>query len=224
MKNTVKIFLFEKPYDVPSDLTVMTAMEYVGHRLIKGSGCRNGICGACATVYRIGKEGALKTGLACQTKVQNNMYVATFASFPLEKRVYDIEAVSAEATVLRQLYPEISSCIGCNLCNKTCPQGLNVKQYIEHARRGEFQQCAELSFACVMCGLCSAHCPVGILHPQVALLARRIYGKYVAPTCEHLNECLEEGRRSELAAMLEALTDQPIEQLQELYRHREIEE
>ena len=51
-------------------------------------------------------------------------------------------------------------------------------QYIAYAQRGEFEKCAEESFDCVMCGVCSSRCPAGISHPQVAMLARRLNGKY----------------------------------------------
>ena len=82
---------------------------------------------------------------------------------------------------MMQLYPEIYSCIGCNACTKSCTQGLNVMQYIAYAQRGEYEKCAEESFDCVMCGVCSSRCPAGISHPQVAMLARRLNGKYLAP-------------------------------------------
>ena len=181
MSEMVNVFFFGKKYEVPANLTIMTAMEYAGYKLVRGCGCRNGFCGACATIYRIKGDNELKACLACQTKVENNMYVATLPFFPLEKQLYDIEKVSTTQQVMMQLYPEIYSCIGCNSCTKACTQGLNVMQYIAYAQRGEFEKCAEESFDCVMCGVCSSRCPAEISHPQVALLARRINGKYLAP-------------------------------------------
>ena len=53
MEKLVNIFLFGKKYEVPENLTIMTAMEYAGYQLVRGCGCRNGFCGACATIYRI---------------------------------------------------------------------------------------------------------------------------------------------------------------------------
>ena len=61
-------------------------------------------------------------------------------------------------------------------------------QYIAYAQRGDFAACAEESFDCVMCGVCSARCPAGISHPQVAMLARRINGKYLMPKSQHLED------------------------------------
>ena len=49
----VNVFFFGKKYTVPAGLTIMTAMEYAGYQLKRGCGCRNGFCGACATIYRI---------------------------------------------------------------------------------------------------------------------------------------------------------------------------
>ena len=59
MENMVTVFLFGKKYEVPDSLTIMEAMEYSGYQLVRGCGCRNGFCGACATVYRI-KDEALR--------------------------------------------------------------------------------------------------------------------------------------------------------------------
>ena len=53
MSNMVNVYFYGKKYSVPGDLTIMTAMEYAGYQLVRGCGCRNGFCGACATIYRI---------------------------------------------------------------------------------------------------------------------------------------------------------------------------
>ena len=58
----VNVFLFGKKYSVPSNLTIMRAMEYAGYQLVRGCGCRNGFCGACATLYRIKGDRQLKAG------------------------------------------------------------------------------------------------------------------------------------------------------------------
>ena len=52
MENMVNVYLFGKKYQVPDNLTIMRAMEYAGYQLVRGCGCRNGFCGACATIYR----------------------------------------------------------------------------------------------------------------------------------------------------------------------------
>ena len=194
MEKKVSIFLFGKSYEVPDNLTIMTAMEYAGYQLIRGCGCRNGFCGACATIYRINGDKELHTCLACRTKVEDGMYIAALPLFPLAKAVYNINDIPVDKTVMMQLYPEIYGCIGCNACTKACPQGLNVMKYIADARRGDFEKCAEESFDCVMCGACSARCPAGISHPNVAMLARRINGRYLAPDCGHLEDRIKEIR------------------------------
>ena len=116
MEHMVHVFLFGKKYEVPESLTIMEAMEYAGYQLVRGCGCRNGFCGACATIYRIAGDRELKACLACSTKVENNMYVATLPFFPLVKEVYDIEKVKPTQQIMMQLYPEIYSCVGCNAC------------------------------------------------------------------------------------------------------------
>jgi len=219
----VNVYLMGKKYEVPEGLTIMGALEYAGYQLVRGCGCRNGFCGACATVYRIKGERELHAALACQTTVENDMYVATLPFFPLEKQVYDINAIKPDAQVMMQLYPEIYSCIGCNACTKSCTQSLNVMQYIAAAQRGDFAACAEMSFDCVMCGVCSSRCPAGISHPQVAELARRINGKYLMPEAKHLTQRVKEIEDGLCQAEIEAIMAKPIEELKELYNHRDIE-
>ncbi len=223
MEKLVNVYLFGKKYEVPSNLTIMTAMEYAGYQLVRGCGCRNGFCGACATIYRIKGQKELKVCLACQTQVENDMYVATLPFFPLVKQVFDIENVALDQQVMMQLYPEIYACIGCNACTKSCTQELNVMQYIAAAQRGDFEACAEMSFDCVMCGVCSSRCPAGISHPQVALLARRINGKYLAPKSQHLADRLVEIENGTFEELLQNLMQKPISEMKELYNNREIE-
>ncbi|MDO4739225.1 MAG: 4Fe-4S ferredoxin, partial [Eubacteriales bacterium] len=142
----------------------------------------------------------------------------------LIKQVYDLNRLKPEQTVMMQLYPEIYSCIGCNACTRACTQGLNVMEYIGFAQGGDFAMCAQESFDCVMCGLCSSRCPAGISHPQVALLARRLYGKYIAPESAHLKERVQEVQRGDFRELIERLMQRPVEELRELYNQRDIEQ
>ena len=223
MENMVNVFLYGTKYQVPAGLTIMEAMEYAGYELVRGVGCRNGFCGACATVYRIKGDRELKACLACSTTVEDNMYVATLPFFPLVKEAYNIEEVRPDEHIMMQLYPEIYACIGCNACTKSCSQGLNVMQYIAHAQRGEYATCAELSFDCVMCGICSSRCPAGISHPQVAMLARRLNGKYLSPEALHLTERVREIEDGLCTEAMEAIMAKPIAEIKDLYNHRDIE-
>ena len=223
MEKLVNVYLFGKKYQVPENLTIMTAMEYAGYQLVRGCGCRNGFCGACSTIYRIKGDKELKACLACQTKVEDNMYIATLPFFPLVKQIYDIEKVTVNEMIMMQLYPEIYSCIGCNACTKACTQGLNVMQYIAYAQRGEYEKCADESFDCVMCGVCSSRCPAGISHPQVAELARRLNGKYLQPESKHLTERVKEIEDGLCEELIQNLMQKPISEIKELYNNRDIE-
>lgn len=223
MEKTVNVWLFGKKYAVPESLTIMKAMEYAGYRLVRGCGCRNGFCGACACFYRIAGKQELKTCLACQTQVEEGMFVATLPFFPLIKQVYDIGKIKPTQQIMMQLYPEIYACIGCNACTKSCTQSLNVMQYIAYAQRGEFEKCAEESFDCVMCGACSARCPAGISHPQVALLARRLTGKYLTPESESLLRRVKEVEEGKYENAIEALKEKSLDELKKLYNERVIE-
>ena len=223
MEKMVNVYFFGKKYQVPQSLTIMKAMEYAGYKLIRGCGCRNGFCGACATLYRIHGKTELKTCLACQQQVEEGMYVATLPFFPLVKQVYDIQKVKPTEQIMMQLYPEIYSCIGCNACTKACPQELKTMQYIAYAQRGEYEKCAEESFDCIMCGLCSSRCPAGISHPQVAILARRLYGKYIAPDCKHLLDRVAEINEGKHDESMADIMNKSLEEQKALYNSRDIE-
>ncbi len=224
MEELVNVYFFGKKYAVPSNLTIMRAMEYAGYQLMRGCGCRNGFCGACATIYRIKGKKDLNFCLACSTKVEEDMYVATLPFFPLDKQIYDIETITPDQQLMMQLYPEVYSCIGCNACTNACPQQLNVMQYIAYAQRGDFEACAEESFDCIMCGNCSNRCPAGISHPQVAMLARRINGKYIAKEAQHLLDRVKELHEdNKLTDDVKAIMNLSEEEVQNMYNTREIE-
>ena len=222
-KEMATIYIFGKKYSVPAELTIMNAMEYAGYQLKRGCGCRNGFCGACATIYRIKGTNQLQTCLACSKKVENDMYIATLPFFPLVKQVYDINTVKPEQSIMMQLYPEIYSCVGCNACTRACPQSLNTMQYIAYAQRGDFAKAADVSFDCVMCGCCSSRGPAGISHPQVAELARRINGKYLQPQTQHLIDRVAEIEEGKCEAAIQEMMNNSIEKMKELYNNRDIE-
>ncbi len=223
MDNMINVYLYGKKYSVPDSLTIMEAFEYSGYQLVRGVGCRNGFCGACATIYRIKGQNTLHGCLACSTKVEADMCVASLPFFPLEKKTYEIEEIRPTQEIMMQLYPEIYACIGCNACTKACTQELNVMQYIAYAQRAEYEKCAEESFDCVMCGVCSARCPAGISHPQVALLARRLTGKYVRPKAEHLARRVEEIAEGKFDGAMADIMGKSDAEIRELYNTREIE-
>jgi len=223
MSDTVNIFLFGKKYEVPSGATIMSGMEYAGYKLVRGCGCRCGFCGACAIIYRVKGDRELKVALSCQAQVADNMYIATLPFFPLVKQNFDINKIRPDERIMMQLYPEIYSCIGCNACTKSCAQGLKTMQYIAYAQRAEYAKCAKESFDCVMCGICSFRCPANISHPQVGLLTRRLYGKYIASPSKHLENRVKEIENGDHEALLAKLMDRPLDEIKELYNIREIE-
>lgn len=223
MAKEVTIYLFGKQFQAPDNLTIIKAMEYCGYELTRGVGCRHGFCGACATIYRIKGERELHYCLACETQIKDQMYIATLPFFPLEKQIYDIEKIKPEQQIMIQLYPEIYGCVGCNACTNACPQELNVMQYIAYAQRGDFKACADESFDCVMCGCCSSRCPAGISHPQVAMLARRLNGKYIAKDAKHLVDRVDEIHHGDLLDDVKALMEKSSDDIQVMYNARDIE-
>ncbi|MDY6875862.1 MAG: 4Fe-4S dicluster domain-containing protein [Chloroflexota bacterium] len=219
----IPVYIMGKRYMVPPTLTIMKAMEYAGYRLVRGVGCRGGFCGACATTYRILGDPKLYFGLACQTVVQPDMYLAQIPFFPAQRTTYDITQLEPTATTLFTTYPELLRCLGCGACTKACPQEIDVRMYMAAGMKGDIAQMADLSFDCIMCGLCAARCPAEEAQYNIAILARRLYGRYLAVRSEHLQERLEEIKARKFDAEMEELKGFNKEELTARYKARDIE-
>jgi len=201
----ITIFVMGEAYRVPGELTIMKAMEYAGFKFIRGCGCRGGFCGACGTVYRTTDSYKLKVGLACQTVVEDGMFLTQIPFYPANKKQYDIAKEPANTQVLVRFYPEVMRCIACNSCTKICPQDIDVMGYINAAIRGDIEKVADMSFDCIMCGLCASRCPAEIVHYNVGLLARRLYGAKVQAKSPHLAERMKELRAGKFEPGLDKL-------------------
>ncbi len=219
----IKIYIMGKEYEVPEGLTIMKSMEYAGYRFIRGAGCRAGFCGACGTIFRKKGEYKFRTALACQTTVEDGMYLTELPFVPANKAVYDINQEKPVPGTIVSLYPEIARCVSCNTCTKACPQDLEVMDFIQAALRGDIKKAAELSFDCLQCGLCAARCPADIVHYHVGQLARRLYGKYISPKSLHLEERNAEIGKGIFEEEIEGLTTMDLEALKKLYSERDIE-
>ncbi|KAF0122526.1 MAG: 4Fe-4S ferredoxin [bacterium] len=150
-KELVSIFVMGKKYEVPKNLTIMKAMEYAGYKYIRGCGCRGGICGACGTVYRKPGDYHIYVGLACQTVVEDGMYLTQLPFFPANRATYNLEAIGSDPEEVYKKYPELFRCVACNACTKVCPMDISVMDYISAIKQGDFEKATELSFDCIQC-------------------------------------------------------------------------
>jgi succinate dehydrogenase/fumarate reductase-like Fe-S protein len=223
-QQTTRIFIMGKAYDVPAGITIMDAMEYAGYRFIRGAGCRSGFCGACATVYRKAGDYRLEFALACQEMVEEGMVLTQLPFTPAPRVKYRLDELAAAENVLLQLYPEIARCVACNTCTKSCPQELEVMDYVQAALRGDLARVAELSFDCIQCGLCSMRCPADIKHYHVAQLARRLHSISASPVPQQLRDRVGEVADGRYDDELTALVAADLVGLKALYAARQIEQ
>lgn len=219
----IEITILGQRYQVPEGLTILKAFEWAGFHLTRGVGCRAGFCGACGTVYRFAGDYRLHYALACQTVAQSGMVLGTIPFFPAQRPAYELSTLQPTGETLLGVYPEIMTCFGCNTCTKSCPQELDVMSYMAAALRGGIENLADASFDCIMCGLCVARCPAELVPPNVALLGRRLYGKYLAPQAEHLHVRVQEIRAGKYQAEIQDLKDLPLAELKTRYESRQIE-
>ncbi|WP_455391519.1 4Fe-4S dicluster domain-containing protein [[Eubacterium] cellulosolvens] len=222
-EDMVTIYVMGKRYEVPRNLTIMKAMEYVGYRFIRGCGCRGGFCGACGTVYRTKDDYKLKNALACQTMVEDGMYLTQIPFYPANKAKYDLEELEPTAETILKLYPEVFRCVGCNTCTKICPQDIDVMDYMAQAERGNIAKAADISFDCIMCGLCASRCPAETVQYNVGILCRRLYARYIAQKAKHLVERVKEIKDGKFDKEIEKLMKTDEKKLKKIYDERDIE-
>jgi succinate dehydrogenase/fumarate reductase-like Fe-S protein len=220
---TVPIFVMGKRYEVPDTLTIMKALEYAGYQYIRGCGCRGGVCGACATVYRTAEDHKIKSGLACQTVVEDGMALAQIPFYPANRAVYDFEEVEATPETVFKLYPELFRCVACNACTKVCPMDVEVLDYVSALKRGDIEAAKEISFDCIQCGLCTSRCMGEMAQYHIAQLARRLYGGKLAPRAEHLATMCDDISNGVFTEGLNDLKAMDPEALKAAYVEREME-
>jgi formate hydrogenlyase subunit 6/NADH:ubiquinone oxidoreductase subunit I len=221
--NLIPIYVMGERFEVPENLTIQKALEYAGYQLIRGCGCRGGVCGACATVFRMPGSYRVEVGLACQTVVKPDMYLTMLPFFPANKAVYDLEELSGSGGEVAALYPELFKCIGCNICTQSCPMDIEVMHYMAQAIRGDVSAVAKTSFDCIMCGLCTARCPAEEVQYNVAELCRRLHARYHVPESAHLTERVSEVAEGKFEKPLKDLMKKTEKQLRKLYSERETE-
>lgn len=218
-----RIYVMGREYLVPEGLTIMKALEYAGFRLIRGVGCRGGFCGACVTVYRLPGDYKLHIALACQSVVEDGMYLVILPYTPLPRVKYRLDELKPTTGSILKLYPEVVRCVACNTCTKACPQGLQVMDAVQAIKRGDIARAADLVFDCIACGICSMRCPAEIRHASLFQVVRRIYGKYISPKPKHLEERIAEIEQGKYLEELEKLKNASLEELKKLYTSRVIE-
>ena len=219
----IPIFVMGKKYEVPDSLTIMKAMEYAGFKFVRGCGCRGGICGACATVYRKAGDYKLMSGLACQTLVEPNMYLAQIPFYPANRAVFDFKTIKAQPEEIYKLYPELFRCVACNACTKVCPMEVEVMDVVANLKRGNIARAAELSFSCIQCGLCASRCMGELPQYHIFELARRLYGAYIAPRAVHLQEAVQAVKDGRYEDCLKKVMVMPEAELRKVYQSREME-
>lgn len=222
-KAMVTVYIMGKAHRVPADATIMGAIEYAGYQIKRGAGCREGFCGACATVYRMPGDYKIYTGMACMTLVQDGMWLSQLPAIPAQRPVYDLDELKANVQTFQKLYPEIFRCVACNTCTKACPQDLEVMDYIQAAKRGDIEKVMDLSFDCLSCGLCAIRCPAEIVHYNVGILGRRLYGKYLIKKSEHLEKRIKEVKAKKYDSEYKEMMKMKKDELKKKYYARDSE-
>jgi formate hydrogenlyase subunit 6/NADH:ubiquinone oxidoreductase subunit I len=222
-KDTVTVFIMGKAHKVPADATIMGAIEYAGYLIKRGAGCREGFCGACATVYRLPGDYKIYTGLACTTLVEEGMWLSQLPAIPGQKAIYDLDKLEANVATIQKLYPEVFRCVACNTCTKACPQDLEVMDYIQAAKRGDIEQVMDLSFDCICCGMCAIRCPAEIVQYNVGLLAKRLYGKYLSQESPELSKRLKEVKSHKFDKEYKEMMNMKKDKLKKKYYERDLE-
>lgn len=140
-----------------------------------------------------------------------------------KKTIYNLEELAPIGEQVLHLYPDLIKCQGCNTCTMSCPQDLNVMEYISDALRGKITEVAVKSFDCVMCSLCADKCPAGLVPYNIALLCRRLYGRHLVPRSQHLISRVAEIKEGKFDAELLGLRKMEMSEVRRRYGERDIE-
>jgi ferredoxin len=212
----VTVEIMGKKHQVPPGITVIQAMWYTGHELVRGIGCLGGVCGACGIVYRTKDSFELKNGMGCCTLVEEGMSVGMIPHFPASQARYKMDEIKNPKEDLVLYYPEAARCVNCNACNRVCPQGIDVRTSVWAAVFGDFQEVADLTINCNMCGLCVSRCVADMAPNLIALYARRSLGAFYQPKPEavfnRIRE-IEEGRYDPEWQKILAANEQELQEL-----------
>jgi Fe-S oxidoreductase len=215
--NMIPIYVMGKKFAVPEELTILKALEFSGFKITRGCGCRGGVCGACATVYRKKGDYRVLTALACQTVIEPEINLVQLPFISSRKSSYSVRDINTDSLDIVKTYPELMRCMGCNTCTKSCPVSLPVMDYISAAIRGRLEEVVELSIECVMCGLCAARCPAEISPFNIALFIRRLYGTHMLPKSQELDRRLEEIENGTYKAEIVRLKGTDVQKMQDTF-------
>ena len=139
-----------------------------------------------------------------------------------KKAIYEISQLTPTLKQVLILYLELLKCQVCNKCTTSCPQDINVMEYVSHAVRGEIAEVAEKSFNCVMCGLCAERCSGGLAPYHIALLCRRLFGRYLLPRSHDLSSIVAEIEVGRFDEELSELKKMEVKELRRRYNERDI--
>ena len=140
-----------------------------------------------------------------------------------KKTIYNLEELAPSGEQVRHLYPDLVKCQGCNTCTMSCSQDLNVIEYMSYAMYGKIAEVADKSFDCMMCSHCADRCPAGIAPYNIALLCRRLYGRYLVPRSQHLVNRVAEIKAGKFDAEHLELKKMEESELRRRYSERDIE-
>ena len=219
----IPIFIMGKRYEVPTELTIMKAMEHAGYQYIRGCGCRMGVCGACGTFYRKPGDYKIYSGLACQTVVEPDMYLAQLPFFPANRHSFNLEETKATAEEVHAAYPEVFRCVACNACTKICPAEVQVMDYIAEIKRGDLHAASETSFECIQCGLCASRCMGELPQYHIAQMVRRLVGAKLVPPAKHNQDQCDMIAEGKYKSMMDELENDSKESWIEQYKARQWE-
>ena len=95
--------------------------------------------------------------------------------------------------------------------------------YIQAVIRGDIEEAMDLAFDCLSCGLCAIRCPAEIVHFNVGILAKRLYGKYLVEKSPELEARLKEINEGVYDTEYQELMNAKPDALKKQYYERDIE-
>ena len=101
----IALNIFGEQYTVPDGLTVLQAMEYVGHLPIHKGSCGSGFCGRCAVVIKKSEVNKPMFVLACRTLAEDGMIIELPLKEQFAMRKYSMANWQTETNPILHAYP-----------------------------------------------------------------------------------------------------------------------
>ncbi len=205
----IPVYIMGKRYEVPETLTIMKAMEFAGFKFLRGAGCRGGICGACPTVS--GWPGIINCTSDWPVRPWWQL-ICILPRSPFIRPTALVTVLRRSAVYRRPSMPFTRSCFVVSLATNAPRPARWMSMFLvisPPSSRVTLRRQRDCLLTAFSAACAASRCLGEIPQYHIAMLARRVYGKYILPRAERLKaraRAIEDGRYETMLSELSAMS------------------